>query len=398
MRILVISNLYPPHHLGGYELGCRDIIEVLRGRGHEIKVLTSTYGVGKPESAQTVYRWLQAQFGWEKQNVARFAKRLQNEIYNQRAFNELCTTFTPDLIYAWNLAGISISLIFIAQRMGLPVSYYISDNWLTRWQLRLRDPIRGTGERIFGLCLRILHLQPPFGSLDLTHAQFASEYLRMTAAQAHLPVTKSKVVYWGIDINRFPNREVCSKPTRMLYVGQVVPHKGVHTAIEALKIIIQRYGYESATLSIVGGTVIPDYEAHLQQIVKDLDLENHVRFTGPMPRESLPSIYKEHDILIFPSVWDEPFSISLLEAMSSGLAVVSTSTGGSPEILRGDVNALIFSKENAESCATQIVRLMDDRRFFEEVCRNGRRTVEEGFRIQTMVDSLEKALYETIAS
>ena len=47
MRILVVSNLYPPHIIGGYELGCRDIVEALKRRGHELLVLTSDYGIGK---------------------------------------------------------------------------------------------------------------------------------------------------------------------------------------------------------------------------------------------------------------------------------------------------------------------------------------------------------------
>ena len=42
VRVLVVSNMYPPHHLGGYELSCRDTVERFRGRGHDVAVLTST--------------------------------------------------------------------------------------------------------------------------------------------------------------------------------------------------------------------------------------------------------------------------------------------------------------------------------------------------------------------
>ena len=59
MRILIVSNLYPPHHIGGYELGCRDVVEGLKARGHEVKVLTSTYGVGKRKCDGDVHRWLE---------------------------------------------------------------------------------------------------------------------------------------------------------------------------------------------------------------------------------------------------------------------------------------------------------------------------------------------------
>ena len=43
MKILVVSNFYPPHHIGGYELGCRDVVEKLRARGHTLRVLTSSF-------------------------------------------------------------------------------------------------------------------------------------------------------------------------------------------------------------------------------------------------------------------------------------------------------------------------------------------------------------------
>jgi glycogen synthase len=43
MRVLVLSNFYPPHFIGGYELGCRDVVEGLKARGHDVRVLTSTY-------------------------------------------------------------------------------------------------------------------------------------------------------------------------------------------------------------------------------------------------------------------------------------------------------------------------------------------------------------------
>jgi hypothetical protein len=43
----VVTNLYPPHHIGGYELGCRDVVEKLRSRGHAMRVLTSSFRQGE---------------------------------------------------------------------------------------------------------------------------------------------------------------------------------------------------------------------------------------------------------------------------------------------------------------------------------------------------------------
>src|SRR5205085_7979090 len=128
--------------------------------------------------------------------------------------------------------------------------------------------------------------------------------------------------------------------------------------------LVEQPDHHSSQLTIVGG---PDYDRRIHRLVSSLGLESHVRFTGLIPREQLPAICRQHYVLLFPSVWDEPFSITLLEAMSCGLAVVGTNTGGSPEILEDEVNALIFPKEDAEACAQQLVRLITAPPLFESL-------------------------------
>lgn len=63
MRILVISNLYPPYYIGGYELACKNVADGLRKREHEIVVLTSTYGTEIPTQEDGIYRILNHYFG-----------------------------------------------------------------------------------------------------------------------------------------------------------------------------------------------------------------------------------------------------------------------------------------------------------------------------------------------
>jgi glycosyltransferase involved in cell wall biosynthesis len=202
----------------------------------------------------------------------------------------------------------------------------------------------------------------------------------------------AEVIPWGIDTRRFPFFARRRKPTRLLYVGQIMPHKGVNAAIEALKWIRVKKECEMVRLTIAGGTILPDYETSLRKLVLELGLENHVHFTGFVPHEELPEIYRQHDILIFPSVWDEPFGIALLEAMSSGLAVVATATGGSAEIIKDEENAMVFPPGDAQACAHQIQRLSHDFTLFQRLVRAARRKVEEAFRFETTLDRIEDSL------
>ncbi|HWP42821.1 MAG TPA: glycosyltransferase family 4 protein [Blastocatellia bacterium] len=402
MRILVVSNFYPPHYIGGYELGCSDVVEGLKARGHEVLVLTSTYGHDGPHNGGGVYRWLESDFALKSpSDSTNFFRLVRKESANRRAFNRLCRLIRPDIVYVWNATHISIAIAFAAQRRGLPVCYFVSDNWLSRWESdpwysqRYRRP-RRIHRRLLWRPLRSLLSRSDFlpkGTLDLSHVQFASQYLKQAALEAHKPVANADVFHWGVNLDCFRYKERPGDRRRLLYVGQITPHKGVHTAIEALKLIVERPRYESTTLTVVGG---PDYNGRVHRLVSSLGLESKVCLTGQIPREQLPQIYHEHDILLFPSVWEEPFSITLLEAMASGLAVVGTNTGGSSEILEDGVNALIFPKEDTPACAGQVLRLMEEAELFERIRLGGRRTVEEHFRFENMLDRIEASLKKLI--
>jgi len=391
LNILVISNFYPPHYIGGYELECQWVVEALRKSGHEVKVLTSTYGLDYPQNDEKVYRWLKADLNLKHNGfIVRKINYIKKEINNQRAFKRIITLFRPDVVYIWNLACVSVSLAFMAQRIKLHVYYSIADYWLSLWKSAERHPswnhllVKGI-MHAFGLLI-------PGEYMDLSHVQFPSKYLKEAALRSGLNVTAAEVIHWGVDINSYSYKKVSGNPKRLLYIGQIVQHKGVHTAIIALKEITQRHGYESTTLNIIGGTIIPEYLTYVKNLVSSLGLEKNIHFTGFIAHEKLAPIYQNHDILIFPSIWDEPLGITILEAMASGLAVVSTATGGSCEILKEEVNALVFPKDDAAACAKQILRFLDNNELFESIRQNGRHTVEESFNINNTIDKIENSL------
>jgi hypothetical protein len=123
LKICVVSNYYPPHFIGGYELGCRDVVEALRGRGHQVRVLTSTYNVEKPHDDGVVHRRLKIGDWWTPNSLGGLAAVINKEMANLRAFRKICSDFHPDLIYVWNPVGISLSLVSVSQRLGLPVAF-----------------------------------------------------------------------------------------------------------------------------------------------------------------------------------------------------------------------------------------------------------------------------------
>lgn len=400
MRLLVVSTAYPPHHVGGYELGCRDVVEGLRERGHVVQVLTSSNGPLSWRADNGVWRSLvssyQAGPPTRLKTVWRISKR---ELANQVTFRLVCGRFKPDVVYFWNVWKISISMVFAAYDMKLPVVHFSSDVLLSQWQIEddwyalLRHTPRRRLDRLIWACFRAVSPLSPARTLRLSHVQFASEYLKRRALANDISVQRSEVIHWGVARSWYvPRRDEGGQPTRILFAGRLEPEKGVHVAVEALRYLRDMPGCAGSRLTIAGGNGSPEYAIRVRRLVTDSGLEPYVRFVGFVERQRLAELYREHDIFIFPVVWDEPFSIALLEAMVAGLGVVATLTGGTSEILQDGVNALVFPKENARACAAQVARLMQEPGLLAAIRSCAQATVLQGYTLETMLGQIEQSL------
>ena len=210
--------------------------------------------------------------------------------------------------------------------------------------------------------------------------------------QAGKPVNGAEVIHWGIDVNQFAYKRDCQEPKRLLYVGQITELKGFRTIVEAMRLVVKEHGVATARLTVVGGTITPDFAAEMRRLITSYELSDNIKFAGFAAHETLSEIYQQHEILLFPSLYDEALTITTLEAMSCGLAIVATSTGGNKEVMEHEQNALIFPKEDAQTCAKQIMRLLTDDQLFQSLRAVARVTVEERFRIESMIDKIQSSL------
>lgn len=223
--------------------------------------------------------------------------------------------------------------------------------------------------------------------------QFASQFLKDQAVALGHASIDSPVLYWGVDLAQFPwHQPIIEDRRRLLFVGQVVRHKGVHTAVAAVDELRRRYGWENLELEIVGGSAQGAYLGEISRLIASLGCEDRVRLRGMVPRCQLAEIYHNHEILLFPSTWDEPFGITLLEAMASGTAVVATATGGSREIVDDGQNALVFPVGDAAACARHVDSLLRNPSFASRLRTAARRTVECRFQLDHSVNRISADL------
>jgi glycosyltransferase involved in cell wall biosynthesis len=406
MRILFLSNIYPPYYLGGYELRCQDVVNGLMARGHAVRVITSTYGVEKRVVEEQVERvW---HCGWNTRHKAHTRPQmLRAEVSDNLYLRRAIDRFKPDVISIWNMLNVSHSLAVTAQRSGLPVIFHIEHDWMLRddpW-LSLWSPSHRLSSRIRkGIARPIVNLLAPtaFSLNSKTRWVFVSDYRKQQHLRAGLPVADSPVIYGGIPHTRFLNRRFetfssTARPRRLLFVGVLTPAKGPHIAIEAMA-HLHRRGYTNATLTVVGSPVLAQYFQSLQQAVVQHGLESHVRFLGAKNRDEVPAVYREHDVLLFTSTSSEGFPLTISEAMASGLVVVSNLNGGQAEVLRDGENALTYPVADAARLAECVKALIDEPDVARRLAAAGHELVNRELTMEIMLERYERFLRSVVGA
>lgn len=403
MRIFVISNYYPPHYLGGYELACYDVVEGLQRRGHEVAVLTSNYGVSQPTVHGQAYRRLRLhRYAESQRSLWQFAREQYDAMqYVRRLMRE----FQPDMLYLWSMGFLGhplIHAVFDIQKQGCPLVFAISDRWMFEgydqshhwrdyWRHTPQSLIKKMAKRLLKRLLsRFIAVEPL--TFSIRYAHFFSQSLRQQYAQAGIRPYDARIIYHGVPIppRRSFQEQTCAV-TKLLYSGRLDPQKGVHTAIEAMAILRQR-GVNHLHLTILGQAEPSAYVSRLFGLIERNALHDCVSILHKAPREELGAIYQTHDALIFPSIWEEPFSITLLEAMAHGMMIIATTTGGSSEILRDQQNCLIFEAANADELARQIEKAIQNPCVMRALQNNAYHTVQAHYSQEIMLDEIEQYL------
>ena len=140
----------------------------------------------------------------------------------------------------------------------------------------------------------------------------------------------------------------------VVFVGRLVDEKGIDTLLKAICIL--RDNVPTIRVHIVGAGPI---QPLLSQLVSDLNLLNHVVFTGPLDQVAVRQELKRSKILVLPSR-RESFGLVILEAANSGCAVVAARTGGIPSIIDDGINGMLFDVDAVEQLARHLHVLIVD--------------------------------------
>ena len=153
--------------------------------------------------------------------------------------------------------------------------------------------------------------------------------------------TKCITVHNGIDFHAFASPayiarkdiSLCDDDFVIIYSGRINPEKGIMELTEAIS---RMTNYPNIKLLVIGSsffgnvTIEDDFTKRLRK--KTEKIKDKIRFTGYIPYNDVPAYLKLADIAVVPSMWEEAFGLTVLEAMAAGLPLITTRSGGIPEI------------------------------------------------------------------
>jgi len=384
VRVLTITNWYPPHHFGGYELSCLDVMLRFEQRGHEVHVLCGDTRLDGdrpppvPDHEARVRRRLRLYHDGSAILRPPWRERLVIERHNRAELERAIAEVQPDVVSIWHLAGASQSLLTTLAGHGLPTVFAVCDDWLTyavhidAWaapfhRSRVHRLAGRVVERVLGLPCSL----PDVGAMG--SFLFVSR-ATLDAAEARSPWTfpLRAVVWSGIDRATYPDRgPIEDRPWgwRLVTTGRFDPRKGFDTVIRALALLPAE-----ATLACWGRGG-DDEQARLQALAAEVGVGHRVTF-GSLERDQLPAAYAAADVMVFPSTWAEPFGLVPVEAMACDTPVAATRVGGSAEFLHDGENCLAFPPADHVALAAAVTRLAEDPALRRRLVTAGRATAD----------------------
>lgn len=365
MRVLVISDLYPPVSFGGYEMECATVVDHLRG-SHEVLVLTSDREAAGVAPEGGIARRLPYSGGGLR--VAAAAPL--HAVRAARTMRGVLGAFRPDAVMVWNATAIPTAAVRVAVDSGPPVILRLCERWFAE-RILLADHFSRylvPGERglrgAWGRAVRGANRHP---ALRLTMTapfraavSWNSDALR---GSVHLPAAVHPVLERTIhpatrngDYFSTLARNPSGRPS-VVFVGRVGWQKGAEVAVRAIALLRHRHGIDSTLVMV--GPYEPDMRRRMETLAAELGIAGRVELRGKLDRVGLGRELSRAHAMVAPSQ-AEAFGLACVEAAAARVPVVASRVDGIPEALREDEHALLFAPGDAADCAAALARTLTD--------------------------------------
>lgn len=370
--ILICSSFYPPHFIGGAELIAHYHAKRMQERGHRVIAL-----VGELTSRGERYSLTEGVYdGVTVFRVQLHPEDLGDQFVNffhprvERHFRALLDRFAPSVTHLHNLTGLSSGLITTAKQRGIVTVLTVHDHWGFCFRNTLLrddesvcrdfsqcadcmpsiDDGRGRG---IPIRLRNDFLARQFRQLDAVVSP--SAYLADTYVKAGVPREKFRVIWYGVDVERFS--KVTKSPRgdrlRFTFIGYFGRHKGLHVLLDAFASLPEG---SPVSLNLVGDGELMGWT---RERVRG-GVNGAVVFTGKVDHGKIDEVFARTDVMVLPSIWPENQPITITEAMASRTPVIASRLGGIPELIADGRSGYLFAAGDAGQLAARMSEFIAD--------------------------------------
>ncbi len=395
MKVLILSDRYPPYDIGGAERIAFYHARALVERGHEVEVFTAHESVrGASASIENqdgvrIHRRI-ALNPFTQNGVPSSADKLYEMAtmprnpWLQRSLEEVAAQFQPDLIHAHYIPRISYG----AFRRACPMALHVVTFHGYQFECPKGGLYRKRGEicetkplpcRFFRRQM-LRELQPVDRVIAIS--SFMQERLLQSGFQKH------KIVYLPNGVPNLKLREFTppSKNNTILFAGRATRAKGLFELYRAFREI----KVSSVRLEFVG-----DGEA-LSELQRLTQGDARVSLLGRLNAEQVAERYRSSRMVVVPSLWHEPMNTVICEAQSWSRPVVASCVGGNTDMISDGVSGLLCPPGDVAALRQAIEKLLQDDALADRIGRGGFEHVSQ-FSMERHTESMEK-LYRTLAA
>ncbi len=211
------------------------------------------------------------------------------------------------------------------------------------------------------------------------------------AAASYLDTPPAAIIPHGIQTDvYFPaedNQKKVTRPLRIAMFGRVRPQKGVHILIEACLNVFPTFpNCEAIIVGLIKGAE-KDFVAELEEKIKSRGLEDRIRFLGEQDFDDIPPLFRSSDIVAALS-FNEGFGLTVLEAMSSGAAVIASEAGAWPDIVQQDKCGYLVPVNNIDTVSDCLTKLLSSPEKTAAMGKAGRKHILDNYTIEKEAERL----------
>ena len=398
MKVLIINSFYAPDIRGGAEYSVKKLAEGLQIRGHIVRVLCTgdfdkeeiidgieivrfrPYGAHKEKNIQDVPRWRRL-LGhlldiWNIGNL----KRLSQEI----------DRFAPDVINTNNLYGITPIVWKIAKKKKIRLVHTIRDYYLM-CPLVAMSCKKTNGEKC---------VHPGLGcQLHRNLNRIHSKYVDCVTAPSALTLnvllddgffknSEKKVIANATDFDIDAVKKILSvrvaevdkrQGVSFVYLGTLSEQKGIRWMIDSFKAVENK----ACKLYIAGKGDLQNY------VIEETKKDNRIEFVGFLNEQQVSQLLQSADVLLCPSLWEEPFGRVVLDAYKNAMPVICSNMGALPELVEDGQTGFVVEARNLEQIKDRMTYYIKDKKRIIRHAENGVNQLEK-YTIEHQWSNLKK--------